>query len=503
VKTWRHSFWHPLAARGIGLLLAAIAGSVLTLWLRGPASMPMSASAGERPASGFNNDDGGFQQSAGVRLATVDSLPLPPEIDAVGTVRYEDSRITEVNLPIEGWIREIAVASVGQHVRRGMPLLTLFSQELDVLQTSLLTALRTRRATPASAADGPGYADETVVATRRRLVISGLDERDIREVERTGTVPPAVTVRSPADGVVVEQAVTRGGHVEAGAMLYRIADTTRVWVEAEVSDQDASEIPSTAEAEVLPLGTGSRPLRGQIVGRYPNVDPRTRRTRVRIEVANADGLLREGMFVRTRISAHVVHALPSVPSDAVLDSGRKQIVFVARGNGRFSPREVTVVRRTAERVWLHGIQPGVEVATRAAFMLDSDSAITAGVEDYVAAFQPSGEVAAGEKATDKWTIALTTDPDPPRAGRNGVTVTVRDEGGRPVPSLVVTVRWSMPAMPSMNMPEMTVRSPLRAGAAGVYHGTVELSMPGRWTAAIEAAGPDRAVVSRSTSIIAR
>jgi Cu(I)/Ag(I) efflux system membrane fusion protein/cobalt-zinc-cadmium efflux system membrane fusion protein len=265
-------------------------------------------------------------------------------------------------------------------------------------------------------------------------------------------------------------------HVTAGQTLYRVADLSRVWVEADVYEQEMPFIrvgrPAIVTLDAYP---GERFV-GRSVYVYPFVEERTRTVRVRFEFPNPSGRLRPGMYANVELQAPAGTGL-TVPGNAVVESGRQQIVFVALGDGYFEPRRVTIGRRLDDRVEiLENLKEGEQVAIGATFFLDSESQLRGALQGY----QPL-PAATGETSTAaRLTISFRSQPDPPKAGDNTFEVTVKDAEGRPMPDADVSVTFFMAAMPTMNMPAMRSEAKLSGIGNGVYRGVGQILSRGRW-----------------------
>src|SRR3989338_3948172 len=256
-------------------------------------------------------------------------------------------------------------------------------------------------------------------------------------LDETRQPQTAVTFRSPVSGYVIEKHVLEGMFVTPGQTLFKIADLTQVWVEADIYEHDMPLIHVGQSATVtLDAYPGER-FAGRAIYIYPFVEERTRTMRVRFAFANRGTRLKPGMYANVALEAPLGRSI-TVPSDALLDSGTRQRVFVAEGNGYFLPRDVTVGQRLGDRVQiLDGLKPGEQVALGATFFLDSESQLRASVERYEAGPAPASAGAAAE------TVAITfrTEPHPPRTGDNTFEVTVKDASGRSVPDGAVTVTF--------------------------------------------------------------
>jgi RND family efflux transporter MFP subunit len=440
------------------------------------------------------------RQLLGVRTARVERGPIARDIRAVGIVRYDESRLSDVNLKLEGWIEKLFVETTGQAVRRGQPLLDIYSPELLATQNEYLLALSTRETMRQSTvADAREQADRLVESARGRLTLWDLPADFIQRLDRTRQADATVTFRSPVSGFVIEKPVIEGMRVMAGQTLYKVADLSTVWVEADVFESDAPFVKVGAAASVTLDAWPGESRRGKVVYVYPFVEEKTRAVRVRFAFANHDLRLKPGMYANVDLSSSLGSGL-TVPSDAVLDAGREQIVFVAEGDGYFQPRRVTAGRRLDARVQiLSGLDEGDEVAAGAAFFLDSESQLRAAAGGWEP--QESATPAAPQRAATDVTFA--TKPDPPRTGANTFEVRVTDGGGRPIADAQVKVTLYMPPMPSMNMPAMSSEATLAHVANGVYRGTGDVSMSGRWDVTIAVMRGSRRIATKQTTIVVR
>ncbi len=440
------------------------------------------------------------QQLIGVRTVRVAHTVMAPEIRAAGIVTYDETRQVEVNTRIDGWIRELYADYMGRFVTRGEPLFTLYSPDLIAEQNDYLLALRGR--SKLGAADLAGlsdYSDRLAAAARERLLRLQMTDAEIDDLARTGRATETVAFRSPATGVIVEKAALRGMRVMAGQMLYRLADLSTVWVEAEVYETDLAAVRTGMRASISLPSYPDRTFQGRISYIYPLVTPETRTVRVRIVLGNPTGLLKPNMLATVTLQAPETHAL-LVPADALVDTGTQQLVFIADGTGRFTPREVRVGRRTAGQVELtSGVTEGEEVAASATFFLDSESQLRGALQSY----EPTSPGTSSDVGFPALDVTFRTEPDPPHTGENTLVVGLKDTSGQPIPDAEVKVVLVMPPMPAMNMPAVRSEVTLVAGGGGVYRGTAELMIPGRWTVSVNVARAGKPMGARQFAAVAK
>ncbi len=478
---------------------------------RGAPAAASAASAGDRPEVASVQGPAGTprvavtldtrrQQLIGVRTTRAQRVMLTPDVRAVGTVRYDETRLTEINVKVDGWIRDLQADFTGKAVRSGEPLFTLYSPELIATQEEYLLAVQGQTRAIDQTPEDREYSARLVEATRERLRRFDMPVEDLQELERRGVAFETVTFRSPVSGVIVEKTAVEGTYVTAGQALLRVADLSVVWVEADIYEQDLTAVYVGQQATVTLDAYPGRQFVGRATYIYPTVEELTRTVRVRFQFANPRGQLKPGMYANVQLTGAATAAL-TVPADAVLDSGREQTVFVALGDGYFEPRRVTAGRRIADVIEIiEGLQEGEEVADGATFFLDSESQLRAAVRGFEASPAPRAPGAVPQERLD---ITFRSEPDPPRAGDNLLEVAVRDAPGQPVADADVSVTFFMAAMPTMNMPAMRNEAKLQHTGGGVYRGPGQVMMAGRWDVTVTVTRGGQPLGSQQFSIVAR
>ena len=481
--------------------LAVVAALGALLEIRAGVTTTATPSKGEvatKPPHPFSIvSDDRRQQLVGVRTARVVAGTLAPTFRTVGVITYDETRLTDVNLKVDGWIRDLHVNSTGQRVQRDQPLLTLYSPTLISVQIQLLAALRSREALPSLGPSQPEYAERLVETPRERLVRWDVPPDQLQILETTREVLQAVVFRSPVTGVVIEKAALKGMHVDPGETLYKVADPSVVWIDMDLHEPVASQVRvGTPTAITLDAWPG-RTMSGQIANVYPFALAQSRTVKARIEVANPDGRLKPGLFANVEVMLPSQNGL-LVPEDAVVDSGRQQRVFVSRGDGHFDPRTVTAGARADGKILvLAGLHAGEVVATRATFFLDSESNIQSAVENYDGPQNPATE----PMGTDRDGITMELTASPARTGESELTAHAEDRAGQPITDVDIRVLLNMPPMPTMNMPGMRAEARLDHMGDGLYRGTVTIPMSGRWDATVTALRKGQEIATRRTSLM--
>lgn len=460
-----------------------------------PASIPGAADTPRGPIT----IDPRRQQLIGVRTVPVAHEPLQQEVRTVGIVRYDETRQADINLRVEGWIRDLYVDYTGQPIQKGQPLFTLYSPDLLTTQQEYLLALKTRDQVQGSMiADARERADQLVAAARQRLALWDLPPEEIRALEEKRQALEVVTFRSPVSGFVLEKQALKGLHIMPGQSLYRVADLSVVWAEADVYERELTAVRRGATATITVDAYPGERFSGRVIYVYPYLDEKTRTNKVRFELSNRGRRLKPAMYANVELRGIGGMAF-TVPTNAVLDSGQDQLVFVALGDGMFEPRKVKVGRRAGDSVEiLEGLKDGEQVATGAAFFLDSESQLRASLQGYQAA--PATAPTAVASGTQ---ITFATVPDPPKTGENQLEATVKDASGKPIDDAEVSVQFFMPAMPIMNMPAMKSDAKLSPAGGGVYRGTGQLMTAGRWDTTVTVTRGGQRLGTKQLQVAAR
>ena len=461
---------------------------------------PTSASAPAGSARAEVNIDPRRQQLIGVRTAVVERRALTQPIRAVGTVRYDETRLSDVNVKVAGWIEELFVDYTGQFIEAGQPLFTLYSPDLLTTQQEYLLALQGRdQLRESQIADARLYADRLVDAARQRLALWDLPPAAVQALEDGREPSRTMPFRSPAGGFVIEKRATRGQHVAAGQSLYTVADLSEVWVEADLYEEELPLVSEGIQATVTVAAYAGEQFQGRVVFIYPFVEEQTRTVRVRFAFPNPRGRLKPGMYADVVLDASLGDGVV-VPTNALLDSGAQQHVFISQGDGYFEPRPVVVGRRLGDTVQiLDGLAGGELVATSATFFIDSESQLRAALQG----FEPVPRAAEGGAPRERLEISFRSDPDPPRSGENAIEVEVLDPTGQPVTDADVAVVFYMAPMPTMNMPAMQTDATLSHQGGGVYRGEGEVMMAGRWDVTVQVSRDEQPLDSRVFTVVAR
>lgn len=319
-------------------------------------------------------------QSIGVKFQEAVRQPLDKLIRTVGRVEIDERLVGRVNLKFEGWIEELLVSAIGDHVKKGQRLFTIYSPDLVATQEEYLLALQSYRELGQSEfPEVARGAKELLEATRRRLQLWDIRKNHIQDLERTGTVLRTLPIHSPATGTVIRMEARTGTFVTPGTELYFIADLSRIWIQADIYEYELPSIKLGQGASVTLSYDPNTKLHGQVAFIYPTLDPKTRTVKVRFELDNPGEILKPGMYANVELKIPLGTKLV-VPRDAILESGKRQLLFIHHGGGQLEWRNAMLGARAGDWVEvIEGLKEGDHVVTGANFLIDSESQLKAAV----------------------------------------------------------------------------------------------------------------------------
>jgi Cu(I)/Ag(I) efflux system membrane fusion protein len=323
-------------------------------------------------------------QKLGVKTETAARREFSRVIRAVGTVQVNERLERTVSPRFEGWIQRLHVATTGETVRRGQPLMEVYSPDLVTAQQEYVIALKGREGVKEAGAEIQSNMKSLAENSLQRLRNWDISEEELRRLQQEGKPSNTVTLRSPVDGVVMAKPSVQGMRFMPGEALYRIADLSSLWLLAEVFEQDLAGIAPGQEAAIRVHAYPDQVFRGKVAFVYPTLAPETRTARVRIELANPGRVLKPDMYASVELAVRQPNEKRlTVADSAVLDSGARQLVLVQRGEGLFEPREVKLGRRGEGYVEvLEGVKEGEAVVVSANFLIDAESNLRAAVAGF-------------------------------------------------------------------------------------------------------------------------
>jgi membrane fusion protein, copper/silver efflux system len=316
----------------------------------------------------------GRQQAIGVQVGKAEMRELTKTIRLVGRVTFDETLHAQIHAKFEGYVERLFVDYTGKTVRKGQPLLSIYSPELLATQQEYLIAVRAREQFRASQnADIARGGLDLYESARQRLLLWDISPGQLRELEKSGKPQKALTLYSPVDGYVLTKNAVLGARVMPADTLFEVAGFRRVWVFADVYESEAGSVALGQTARMTLSYLPGRTWVGKVSFIAPVLDEKTRTVKVRIEFENPDSTLKPEMFADVSLDRPVGRVV-TVPDGAVLSTGTRTLVFVAKGDGFFEPRAVETGAKVDGFFEIRkGVKAGEEVVTQANFLIDSES----------------------------------------------------------------------------------------------------------------------------------
>jgi RND family efflux transporter MFP subunit len=442
-------------------------------------------------------------QSIGVQTGTVEYKQLSDDIRATGTVDINERLISYVQVRFPGYIRKVFANATYQYVHKGEPLFTIYSPDLVATQQEYLLARQNQKTLGASTVDGVASGVETLsAAAEQRLQQWDIPESEIAKLKETGKPVTDLTINSPVEGYITERNALPNMYAEPSTKLYTVADLSRVWVYAQVFQDDIGRVKPGDTAQITVDSYPGRTFSGQIEEILPQVDMATRTVRVRLAMANPGVKLKPGMFVNVDLKTNLGRQL-IVPASAVFQSGTRQLVFLNHGNGSLEPKEIAIGPRVGDDfVVLKGLKAHESIVISASFLIDSESQLQAAAGSFVPPPPDAGSKAptANAPAAAQANVDFTTDPNPPQKGSNVFRVKLTGADGKPIAGADVSVTFYMAGMPAMGMAAMTTTTKLTDKGNGMYEGSGSLGSGGTYQVTISAQKNGQSVATKQLRV---
>ncbi len=325
------------------------------------------------------------QQTIGVTYTTVRRARLLRTIHTVGLLQMDDETIARVHVKVAGWIEKVYLNYVGKLVKKGQPLFTLYSPDLVSTEEEYLIARKGQQylsKTPYT--DVSSEADSLLSATRDRLRLWDISDAQIRDLETSGKAARVMTLHSPIDGFVTTRNAYEQTYVTPQTELYEIADLSTIWVFVDIFEYEAPYVHVGQAAQMQLSYFPGKTYRGRVDYVYPTLDPTTRTIKVRLEFPNPGYELKPDMYADVQLNVdYGTETL--VPSEAILNSGTRQVVFLAKPDGYFEPREIKIgAQFDGQTVVLAGLKPGEKIVESGNFLIDSESRLGAAMQQMMA-----------------------------------------------------------------------------------------------------------------------
>jgi Cu(I)/Ag(I) efflux system membrane fusion protein len=329
--------------------------------------------------------DAATQQKIGVTYTTARRARLQRTIDTVGLIQMDEEKISRVHVKVAGWINKVDLDYVGKLVKKGQPLFTLYSPDLVSTEEEYLIARKGQEylaKTPYT--DVSAGADSLLSATRDRLRLWDISDAQIHSLESSGKAQRDMTLYSPIDGFVMTRNAYEQAYVTPETDLYDIADLSTIWVYVDIFEYEAPFVHVGQTAQMQLSYQPGKTWRGKVTYVYPTLDPKTRTIKVRLEFPNPGYELKPDMYADVKLNIDY-GTQTLVPSDAVLNSGTRQVVFIAKPNGYFEPRDIKIGEQfDGQTVVLAGLNPGEKIVSSGNFLIDSESRLGAAMQQMMA-----------------------------------------------------------------------------------------------------------------------
>jgi RND family efflux transporter MFP subunit len=432
-------------------------------------------------------------------------MPMSKTVRTVGTITYDETKLTRVHSKIEGWVEKLYVNYTGKLVERGQPLFTIYSPDLLATQQEYLLALKSQeRLAASSLPEVRSGAASLVEASRKRLALWDISEKQIRDLGERGEPQRTLTLYSPHSGFVIKKDIYEGMKVMPDKELYAIADLSTVWVNADIYESEIPFVKVGQQARISLSYAPGESFNGKVSYIYPYLDEKTRTAKVRLEFPNSGFKLKPEMYVNAEIKIDGGRHL-AIPGEAVLDSGLRKLVFVDKGNGHFEPTEVKLgSKMDGFYQVLSGLREGEKIAASSVFLLDSESRLSEAMG--AMAGMPGMEGMKGtegmkgmkmdaptksgpqEKKVQDLTLALSTRPEKAKAGENILRLKITDQTGKPVKDAQVSFQYTM------NMQGMAAsKADAKLSKDGFYEAKTNLAMAGEWEVTVTVRSGQKAI----------
>ncbi len=320
------------------------------------------------------------RERMGITLGMVEKRNLTRDVRTSARIVADETRLYHVNVKVEGWVDKLFVATIGQAVKKGEPLLTLYSPDLVAAEQEYLIAFQTKQRVAAGNPDAVQGGETLLDASRRRLELWDISAEQIERLEKTGKVEKFLTLYAPFSGWVLERNVIAGHKIMSGQDLLVLADLTTVWGDSDIYQSDLAFVKVGMPVELTLPFAADKTLKGEVFFVSPTLDPETRTMKARMTIPNPDLLLKPEMYANAKLSYQLGEKL-AVPKEAVMRTGERNYAFRDDGEGKLTPVEIKLgIRSDGYYEVLSGLQEGDRVVTSANFLVDSESSMKAAIE---------------------------------------------------------------------------------------------------------------------------
>lgn len=324
------------------------------------------------------------QQNIGVTTDLVTKRKLSRIVRTTANISYDETRLYTINSKIMGYVEKLFVDYTGQLVKKGQPLLEIYSPDLVSTQEEYLQAIKYRKEISGGSSVGVKGADQLVESAKRRLAYWDISDKDIEALEKRGAPQKSMTLYSPADGIVTDKMVINGQNIMPGMTLYKIADLSTVWGMGQIYQDELQWIKTGDNAEIQLSYLPGISFQGKVTFIYPYLDTETKTAQIRIEIKNTSNYeFKPGMFANVSIKSPLNANVIAVPEQSIIHTGTRDVAILALGDGYFKPVNVTLGARGDGGFVqvISGLNEGAKIVTSSQFLLDSESNLNAALNN--------------------------------------------------------------------------------------------------------------------------
>jgi Cu(I)/Ag(I) efflux system membrane fusion protein/cobalt-zinc-cadmium efflux system membrane fusion protein len=333
-------------------------------------------------SSGVVSVDGAMLQSMNVKIDHVKKRRLFSEVTTNGILKTDERLEYTVNTKVGGWVEKLYVNFTGQKVKKGEKLVDIYSPELVAAQQELLTSIAYQKAIKNSTeSEILTSGNDLVKNSIKKLELFDISSSDIDRLVKTKEVKQFMTIYAPFNGTVLDKSISEGQKITPGMEIIRLADLTNLWLIADVYESDLSKIEVGSQSSIFFSYKPESEYKGKVSFIYPTIDPKTRTVQIRIDINNRSGELKPAMFGNVKLSGKDYGNQLTIPEIAVIRSGKKNLVVLSLGEGKFKPVEVKLgVYSDGYYQVLNGLKNNDMIVKSAQFLLDSESSLRSAVE---------------------------------------------------------------------------------------------------------------------------
>ena len=362
----------------------------------------------ETGSEGVVSIDPEVQQNMNIKTVLVENRMLSSIVTTNGVLITDETREYLVTTKVDGWIEKLYLNYTGQYVEEGNKLMDIYSPMLVSAQQEFITALSYQKSMgKSSLSEIQNSSDELVKNAIRKLQLLNVSNSEIERLKQNSEVKTTITLHAQKSGTVLEKNIVEGQKIMAGEPLLKIANLSNLWLTAEIYESEIPKVKIGSSAEIKFNFPTDKNYRGKVSFIYPVVDEKSRTVKVRIDVSNLKGELKPSMFANVEISGPVMDSKQIIPENAVIRSGKMDMVIISLGDGKFKPQMVKLgIYSDGYYQILNGLSEGDIIVTSAQFLIDSESNLKAAINQFKtatnknesAAVQRNGKTKMDEKS---------------------------------------------------------------------------------------------------------